>query len=113
MNRSPSTLTRATAQRLQRLANLYQQGQASELMERTLDKLLTYEADVCRAQLRELHVDLAAFEQQYGLSSDEFYRRFQAGQTDDRMDYVEWASLVQMANNLRERLRLLTGEDQA
>jgi len=99
-----------TAQRLQTLAQLYQQGQASELIERTLDKVLTYEADVCRAQLGQLQQDLAEFEQRYGLSSAEFYRRFQAGQTDDRMDYVEWASLVQMHSNLRQRLRLLTGE---
>lgn len=26
------------------------------------------------------------------------------------MDYVEWASLVQMAENLRQRLRLFAGE---
>jgi hypothetical protein len=100
----------STAQRLRTLAQLYQQGQASELMERTLNKLLTYEADVCRAQLGQLQRDLAEFEQRYGLSSAEFYRRFQAGQTDDRMDYVEWASLVQMHDNLRERLSLLTGK---
>jgi hypothetical protein len=101
-----------TAQRLRQLAQLYQQGQASELMDRTLDKLLTYEADLCQLQLRGLQNDLAAFEQQYGLSSKEFYRRFQTGQTDDEMDYVEWASLIQMANNLRERIRLLTSENQ-
>ena len=99
-----------TAQRLQTLAQLYQQGQASDLMERTLDKLFTREADVCREQLRQLQADLAEFEQRYGLSSAEFYRRFQSGQTDDRMDYVEWASLVQMARNLEERLRVLTGD---
>ncbi len=113
MSTALSPLMGATARRLRRLAELYQQGQASELMQRTLDKLLSYEADVCRAQRRELQSDLAEFERRYDLSSEEFYRRFQAGQTDDRMDYVEWASLVQMANNLRERLRLLTGEDQA
>jgi len=98
------------AQRLRTLAQLYQQGQASELLERTLGKLLVYEADVCRAQLRQLQADLAEFERQYDLSSIEFYRRFQAGQTDDRLDYVEWASLVQMTDNLQERLRLLTSE---
>ena len=101
------------AQRLQALAQLYQQGQASALMERTLNKLLSHEADASRAQLSQLQTDLAGFEQQYGLSSAEFYRRFQAGQTDDRMDYVEWASLVQMRDNLQKRLRLLTGEVQA
>jgi hypothetical protein len=98
------------AKRLQMLAQLYQQGQASELMDRTLDKLLAHEADVCRAQLEQLRDDLAEFEQKYGLSSTEFYQQFQAGQTDDRMDYVEWASLAQMAANLQQRLHLLTGE---
>ena len=87
------------AERLGRLAELYEQGQASELMTRTLDKLLGYEADMARAQPGELQEDLARFEAQYGLGSAEFYRRFQAGETDDRMDYVEWASLVQMAQN--------------
>lgn len=53
-------------------------------------------------QLRQLQADLAEFEQRYGLTSAEFYRRYQAGQTDDRMNYVEWASLIQMADNLRE-----------
>jgi hypothetical protein len=43
-------------------------------------------------------------------SSVEFYQQFQAGQTSDAMDYVEWASLIQMADNLTKRLRLLGGE---
>jgi hypothetical protein len=104
--------TDTIAQRLRVLAQLYQQGQASELMDRTLDKLLAHEADLCREQLGELQQDLAELETRYGLSSNEFYRRYQAGQTDDRMDYVEWASLVQMRDNLHERLRILTGEAQ-
>ena len=104
--------TNITAQRLHTLAQLYQQGQVSALLERTLNKLLSHEADVCRQQLAQLETELAAFEQQYQLSSTEFYRQFQAGQTDDRMDYVEWASLVQMHANLQERLKLLTDETQ-
>jgi hypothetical protein len=98
------------AQRLRVLAQLYQQGQASELMDRTLNKLLAHEADLCREQLNDLQRDLVELEERYSLPSDEFYRRYQAGQTDDRMDYVEWASLVQMRNNLQERLQILSGE---
>ena len=113
MDGSRSSPDSTVARRLRTLAQLYQQGQASALMERTLDKLLAHEADVCHAQLRQLQADLADLEQRYGLSSAEFYHRFQAGQTDDRMDYVEWASLVQMADNLRQRLRLLAGEGQS
>jgi predicted restriction endonuclease len=102
-----------TAKRLHALAELYQQGQVSELMDRTLEKLLRQEAEQCQAQLGQLQADLVEFEQKYQLSSSEFYRQFQAGHTSDEMDYVEWASLVQMAENLEKRLRLLTGEADA
>ena len=101
------------AERLHALAELYQQGQVSDLMNRTLEKLLRQEAEQCEAQIRQLQADMAEFEQKYQLSSTEFYRQFQAGQTGDAMDYVEWASLVQMADNLHKRLRLLTGETDA
>jgi hypothetical protein len=100
----------STAERLHALAELYEQGQASDLMDRTLAKLLHYEAQQSQALLSQLEADLAEFEQQYNLSSTEFYRQFQAGQIGDDMDYVEWASLVQMAENLKKRLHLLSGE---
>lgn len=97
----------AIARRLRVLARLYQQGQVSEVMDRTLDKLLAYEREQSKAQLGELQVDLAEFERRYQMSSADFYRRFCTGQTDDRMDYVEWASLIQMTDNLQARLRVL------
>ena len=109
---SVSTNT-TVAKRLSQLALLYTKGQASDLMDRTLGKLLAYEADTSRAQLDQLRTDLSEFEARHGMSSTEFYRRYQSGQTDDRMDFVEWASLVQMAGNLEQRLRVLTGESGA
>ena len=99
-----------TSARLERLAQLYKKRQASDLMTRTLDKLFVHEAATSRERVRQLQEDLAGFERQYNLSSQEFYRQFQAGETDDRLDFVEWASLFQMADNLQERLRALTGE---
>jgi predicted Zn-dependent protease len=99
-----------TAERLHALAKLYEQGPVSDLMERTLEKLLRHEADACQTQLRQLQADLAEFEQKYQRSSTEFYQQFQAGQMGDAMDYVEWASLIQMTDNLTKRLRLLRGE---
>jgi hypothetical protein len=47
------------------------------------------------------------------MTSIEFFRLYQAGQTDDRMDYVEWAPLLRMRENLLRRLQLLTGESVA
>ncbi len=66
------------------------------------------EAKQPNQQLAELQADLAEFEARYGMSSDEFFGRFQTGQTDDRMDFVEWASLMQMAGSLSKRLHLPT-----
>jgi hypothetical protein len=99
-----------TAKRLHALAELYEQGQVSDLMDRTLEKLMRHEAEECQALLTQLQADLAEFEQKYQLSSAEFYRQFQAGHTGDDMDYVEWASMIQMAENLAKRLRLLTDD---
>lgn len=96
------------AERLSRLAQLYQAGQASPLIVRTIDKLFALELEISRAQFEELQADLAEFEAQYNMASQDFLKRFQAGQTDDRMDFVEWASLIQMRDNLQHRLDLLT-----
>jgi hypothetical protein len=102
-----------TAERLAALARLYQGGQTSQLIDRTVDKLLAHEAEQARGQLAVLDADLAVFEQQYGLSSAEFQQKYQTGQTDDRMDFVEWASLLRMRENLLQRLQLLSGEKTA
>lgn len=62
-------------------------------------------------QLAQLHAGLATFEAQYAMSSELFYQRYQHGQTDDRMDFVEWASLLQMTQNLENRLHFLMNDN--
>ena len=106
-----SATSTSVAKRLGKLARLYEQGQASEMMARTLDKLIQYEAKLSQEQLSEIQQDLATFETRYNLSTRQFYLTYQAGQTDDRMDFVEWASLAQMAENLERRIKLLSTED--
>jgi len=96
------------AHKLEQLAVLYRQGQITEVMEKTLDKLFGYEAQICRDQLRELQDDLRSFEKQYGMNSEDFYHRFQKGETDDNMDFTEWASVFQMMTREKHRLDLLT-----
>ncbi len=93
--------------KLEQLAILYRQDRPSETMTKTLKKLLGYEAETCRSQLRQLRDDLSDFEKKFQMASDEFFERFQNGQTDDNMDFVEWASIVQMVLGLEQRLNLL------
>lgn len=107
-----STHTKSVRQ-VNQLAKLYENGQVSDLTAQTLSKLLDLEISETRLDLEATEKDLAEFEKQYGMPSAEFYQKYQSGQTDDRMDYVEWASLAQMEARLRERLELLTSESKA
>ncbi|NKQ37747.1 MAG: hypothetical protein HF973_19315 [Chloroflexi bacterium] len=106
-----TTSNNATAKRLSQMAKLYERQQASDVMTRTLEKLIDYETETSRELLGQLQRDLTGFEEQYGLSSEEFFRQFEAGKMGDDMDFIEWASLFQMAQNLQERVHLLTSED--
>ena len=102
------TSFQTTAHKLECLAEIYRQGQASEVLDKTLDKLFDYEAETCRSQILEVENDLSGFEKKYGKFSDDFYRSFQAGKAGDSMDFVEWASIIQMIQRLKKRLSLLT-----
>lgn len=61
-------------------------------------------------QIKPLLTDLAEFEKGYNLASAEFFRCFQNGETDVRMDNIECPSLVQLVDNLKQRLSLLADE---
>lgn len=99
-----------TADRLTRLARLEQTGQISLFATRTIDKLFAHEIAEACAQFSQLQTDLAEFEARYAMKSTDFYQRYQSGQTDDRLDFVEWVSLIQMTINLQKRLEVLAGE---
>ncbi|GMV34624.1 MAG: hypothetical protein DYG85_16180 [Chloroflexi bacterium CFX1] len=93
-----------------KLAKLYEDGQVSDATARTLNKVVDFEVHQLQTDLAATEKDMGEFERQYGMSTEDFFRQWQAGVTDDRMDYVEWASLAQMAENLRKRLEFLTDE---
>lgn len=100
-----------TSKRLSILTKLHRHGQFSPVLDRAIDKALAYETNVSRVQLEQLQNDLHEFEQRYHLSSAAFYHQFQDGKIDDSIDYTEWATLIQIVNNLKEKLQLLTSED--
>ncbi len=101
-----------TEQDLNKLTHLVRSGQLSEGLARHIHKLVNLEINQLEIDLAATVKDLSDFEQRYGLSTADFFQHWQAGQTDDRMDYVEWASLAQMLENLRQRLAMLQGESQ-
>ena len=47
-------------------------------------------------ELGRLAARLSAYEQGYGLTSDEFYRRFHTGELGDDVEFVEWSIFWEM-----------------
>jgi len=104
--------TSSHAKQVSKLAKLYESGQVSETTARNLNKVLELEVNQIQLDLTATEKDLSEFESRYNMSTVDFFRQWQAGEIDDRMDYVEWASLAQMADNLRQRLEFLSSESQ-
>ena len=46
---------------------------------------------------------IAAFEEKYGMNSEEFNRRYEAGTLGDDMDYVEWSATIDMLASIKEK----------
>lgn len=49
-----------------------------------------------RGALSRLAARLSGYEQQYGMTSHKFYRRFRSGELGDDMDLVEWSIFWEM-----------------
>ncbi|MBD2567416.1 hypothetical protein [Anabaena lutea] len=92
---------------LKTLEALSQQGGYSEILALSLRKIITQEINNVQQQIKELENDLQVFEQQYQLSSEDFYRQFKTGQLGDEVDFVEWSAFYQMWSDLQARLTLL------
>ncbi len=101
--------TMSRRSRLEQLIRLYETGQASDYLERVLDKAFAQEAAEEEELIKQLRSDLDDFETQYEMDSSTFYKQFRAGEMGDAMDFMEWASLYDMYQRANERLDLLTG----
>jgi hypothetical protein len=96
-----------TIDKLRSLEQLYRQGFQSEVIDRAIDKSLTAEAARALAERRDLEARLSAYEGQFNMSSEEFYRGFRAGKLGDGMDFVEWSVFYEMYQAILQRLKVL------
>lgn len=107
MSTQANGLTNQTLIKLRHLESLYCQGYQSDVVDQTLDKIIAMENAQARQELSDLETSLAAFEQQYQMSSTQFKQRFHAGELGDDADFFEWSALNDMAKSLRQRLKVL------
>lgn len=72
-----------------------------------LGKLLDFSLSRHRLRLKRYERDLREFEGRYGMKSATFYRRFEAGELGDAMDFFEWAGLYELGQDIIEKIRRL------
>ncbi len=99
-----------TLDRLQYLEALYRRGYRSDVIDRSLDKIIALERAAAQHELADLQERLRAFEVRYQMLSEDFYQRFRAGELGDAMDFVEWSVFYEMKESVRERLETLEAE---
>ena len=72
-----------------------------------LGKLLDVVLSQHRLRLERYEQDLREFEERYGMESATFYRRFEAGELGDAMDFFEWAGLYELCQDIIEKIQRL------
>lgn len=95
---------------LQYLEALYRRGYRSDLVDQSLDKIIALERTAARRQFTDLQERVRAFEARYQMRSEDFYRRFRAGELGDAADFIEWSAFYEMWESVRERLKVLEAE---
>ncbi len=55
-------------------------------------------------ELLRLQQELGGFEQRYSLASDEFIRRYEAGDMGDDINFVRWAGHCRLYANLKRAI---------
>ena len=71
------------------------------LLENALDR----EKKLLLIALKRTHQKLQNFENQYDLSSDEFFQLYNSGKTDDRDDYIDWAGEYHILSSIKEKIQ--------
>jgi hypothetical protein len=91
---------------LEELAKL---GSDDEVFINAIDKLTKYKINELEKDINDIEISLKEFEEKYGLESTEFIKKFESGEMGDEMDFMEWASLYDMKERLKNRLNIVKG----
>ncbi|GFP18684.1 hypothetical protein HKBW3S42_00491 [Candidatus Hakubella thermalkaliphila] len=94
--------------KLKSIEKLVKSGIEDKVVERTVDKLYRYQSKKLSQDLDDVESRIKAFEGKYQIGCDEFLARYRTGELGDHADYLEWYALCDMANRLRERMKVLT-----
>jgi len=86
-------------EKVKRLEAYLSMNNADSVLDKSISKLLEREQMRMKQLIFRLQEQLNQFEQQHRLSSQDFYSRYSQGEMGDDMDFIEWASTVEMITN--------------
>lgn len=89
---------------LEELAKL---GADDEVFLQAIDKLTRYKIEELEKDLKEIEALLTTFEDKYNMKNDKFLLKFESGELNDEMDYLEWSSLLDMRERINKRLEII------
>jgi hypothetical protein len=93
-----------TMRKLEALREAYtDEGELGVVLGKLLDAVLSQ----FRLRLERYERDLREFETRYGMKTEAFYQRFEAGELGDSMDFFEWAGLYELRQDLIQKIQRL------
>jgi len=96
---------------LQRLERLYTLGYYDAFIDSALQRIIERQIARDELDLRQIEVELNVFEQEHGLTSERFWKKYQAGELADTADNMEWNVLFKSKQRIQERLRVLSDDN--
>jgi hypothetical protein len=103
-------MTLSAREDLQRLSQLYGLGFQDTFLDSALRKLVARQIDRDQEDLERINAVLDHYEQEYGLTSADFWQRYAAGQMTDTADLMEWSAFCKMRQRILARLEILKSE---
>ena len=97
----------ALGDKLKTLERLAELGGEDRIIDQTLTKLLDYAAARYQQELEDLTSKLRVLEDQFGMTSGQFYEKFHGGELGDDEAFFRWDALVEMQRRLTQRLAIL------
>lgn len=68
---------------------------AHEELDSNLSKLIHFQIAKYNSNIKQIRCELVCFEEKYKMSSEAFFKRFEAGKLGDSADFFEWAGLYE------------------
>jgi hypothetical protein len=96
--------------KLKRIERLIQDYPAADgVLELTIDKILQREINKLNLHISNFVVQIKQWEDLYKMDSQTFLEKFESGIIGDQLDFIEWASTLEMKSKSEKYISTLQG----